>query len=514
MLCQKQNSEEAYPVLRPERDNDQDYPRWDNLPQGDASSFPTLSLFRDIPAALINKAWQNFSAILKPVIAKIIQSDYAPIIKDRLWAQATSPEFWLGVVFGVATRVATRLALLSTLSSTQHLSSTITGFVACAGAGLSAGIIVHLIRMLYRNTHAAQGHEKEKYCNRALLESAIIGLFGGLIGGCATNAGALIARAGSLAVGTTAGVAAGIIHACVKEYGASHGEMSKIGWSNLVFQGAAFGAMGGILGIVASDLFSAHNSIAAPIGVAERMTYKPFTLTPASSSPVLIPAAPIEPIHCVVVTGPTTSTILETQGAPPPVLPPVTPTAAPLDPCHPVDPCRHIAKVKHVRHIKHAKHIVHAKPVMPMIEKAPLPLPPPPPTPPQVVPIAWPLHIAPPPPVDPCTTGLCGAPCDQSSQIFIKGPCGDPTTPCVERVSFNEHGDATKVVLEPRLGSETKSHFEVRSHPVAESPYWHKAAQDVSVNSHAESGEAKVSLVLPFVHPANLPFANAEPMPA
>ncbi|NTU77017.1 MAG: hypothetical protein HGA90_04295, partial [Alphaproteobacteria bacterium] len=145
---------------------------------------------------------------------------HAPGIKERLREQVRSPEFWLGVVFGATTRITTKFEIVAAFATTPGL-VTLAGFVACATAGVAAGAVTHLVRTGYRNSKAAPGKGKEKYTGKALFESAAIGLFGGMLGGYVMNAGAVLARAGSVAIGVGAGVAAGVLHASVNGFRAA-----------------------------------------------------------------------------------------------------------------------------------------------------------------------------------------------------------------------------------------------------------------------------------------------------
>jgi hypothetical protein len=104
-----------------------------------------------------------------------------------------------------------------------------------------------------------------------------------------------------------------------------------------------------------------------------------------------------------------------------------------------------------VKHIKHPKR-KRAKRVKSKIEfiiRATPPVIPPPP----------------PPPIDPCLTGHCAPdPCHGSLLKTIKGPCADPRTPCVERVTFNDKGQAIRVVLEPQAVPASKPYFEYQQY--------------------------------------------------
>jgi len=69
----------------------------------------------------------------------------------QLRKHLSSYEFWLGFGCGAATRIATKLAVLTVFSSAATpRPAMVAGFVACAFAGLAAGVIAHLARALGR----------------------------------------------------------------------------------------------------------------------------------------------------------------------------------------------------------------------------------------------------------------------------------------------------------------------------------------------------------------------------
>lgn len=453
---------------------------------------------------------------------------YAQEIRDHFWKHINSPEFWLGMAFGAATRISTRIAIIAAFSSTPKM-AVAAGFAACAIAGVAAGIVTHFVRTMFRNSKKSDRQEKEKYWNRTLLDVAIIGLFGGLLGGCVTNAGVVIVRASSFAVGASVGIAAGVFHAGIKSFMVSRTQDASAGWSKLVFQGAAFGAIGGVLGVISTDIFGVHSSVAAPTGVSGDVIY----LHPSAGSNVLNPCGPYAcggtaPIAPAVIPQPPSAPLVVIQ--PPPVVAPhevvSTIKAPPVHHVahhvthhhhHRVVPCvkEHVA-VHHVAKARHLKHVIHTKTAPQVVEKYFIireASPPPPQTPlviinqsvlPQPVvspPVpVQPLHI------DPCATGNCEAPCDTISQLNVKGPCADPNMPCVERVSFNESGEATKVVLEPRAAHAASRYAEVVNHQVAAgTTNWGKGAS----GPEHDPGAYKVSVIMPFVN-----NAAAIPMPA
>ena len=535
---QTNEDEEAYPLLWDQRKEENCYPVWEDIQQNDACEMAERealsSVFHEqadeimaillIFHAWISKLFFSFkeeavwqlsrakrgvpalrSMFRFPVINKKHVQESMSVIGMRLKHHVTSPEFWLGVTFGVVTRIATKFAIAGAFPD-HHVSAMAVGFVACAGAGVAAGMVAYLVRVWYRNSKVRGNEEKEKYWSKALLESAVIGLFGGLVGGCVTNVGAIVAQGGSFAVGATSGVVVSVIHTASKKYWASQELRANNDWGSLIFQGVTLGVVGGVIGVVAPDLLEAHNSIAAPVNEGEGAS---LYLPPSANPQGLVlspPSTTIQPVESVVVGTPQSyqpslvsrPTLVAPLVAKEPVPPLVQPQQqVPIqDPCHKV-----VHKVRH-HHIRHARHIRHIKqpPIVKniFIIRPPPEMPPPPPL----------LYIPMPPPVvvDPCATGNCDAPCDISSQLDLKGQCADPNTPCVERVSFNEEGQAKKVVLEPRLGHESRPHFEVERTRLSEVSDWGKAARDVSDDSSADSHLAKVSLVVPF--------ANSAPVPA
>ncbi|HAX92085.1 MAG TPA: hypothetical protein DCY07_07770 [Rhodospirillaceae bacterium] len=479
---------------------------------------------------------------------------YGPEIKTRLKTQLQSPEFWLGVAFGVVTRLMTKFAIAAAFPTRPDL-ETVVSFVACAGAGITAGIVTHLVRTFYRNSKVAAASERDRYAGRALIESAVIGLFGGILGGYATNVGTVIVRAGSFAVGASVGVAAAVLHTSVMRMKAAQAERAKPGWGRLTIQGAFFGAVGGILGVVSEDAFTIHSSVAAPVpvGDAGSVIYTP-------------PATAYVPDYCG--TG--------GCGPPPPLQPPPQLVIVPAEPVHPVvaapqepqpaakapvqhkEPVQHKAPTKHTaarphhhhphHHHPHHHH-PHARPAhqqvsqpkqhitpkrihhyhRPKITLTPVEhnvvvdrpgylVPPPHAYPaPQVVTTPPPPQIImtpPAPPVDPCETGACASPgCAPVNQVIIQGPCADPGTACVEKVSFNEKGAVTKVVLQPHPTRVTTPYFEVEPAKPTKVASWSNAARGVAQASRAAPDASRVALIMPFVHPTAQPLIDAAPTP-
>ncbi len=461
------------------------------------------------------------------------------VIASRLQHHLTSAEFWLGVVFGAATRISTRMLIFAAFQDSPGLGAAV-GFLACAVAGVLAGMVTYLVRTRYRNARA-KGIELEPYWCKGLFESALIGLFGGMIGGYAVNASAVISQSSGLAIGATAGVAAGVIHAGVKIYGAAPSQRSKMRWSKFVFQSALFGVFGGALGVTFGELLGTNASVAAsvPVGEAGSVIYVP-------------PASPTQPV----------SDFCRDCGHPPP--PPQQPIAAPVQTVHvaPVEPQdaghklvekqapqpkhqpsrphahkhlkthtkththehthRHTHAHKHPHHVEsHAKKITkvrHLKKLRPAIkmddryivlDKPKYLTPPPqavqPPPPVKVI-------MPPPPPVDPCDVGHCAPSCD-TVKIDVKGPCSDPSVPCVQKVVFNADGEATKVVLESRVMHAAEPYYEIESPKGVTAVNWRHAGQSVANAMRANDENIKVSLLMPIANNATLALANAGPMP-
>jgi hypothetical protein len=171
---------------------------------------------------------------------------------------------------------------------------------------------------------------------------------------------------------------------------------------------------------------------------------------------------------------------------------PATPVAEhSLEHCKPCETAAKHKPVKHVRHVKPIKHVkphVVPKPPLPLPERVIIQQPPPQPLPPLPV-------------VDPCDGGLCGEPCEPHAQIDLQGPCADPLTPCVQRVSFNEEGIATKVVLEPQMIQQQGPYFEIHRVPEARMAGWNEASRNITTASNTVSDTTEVSLVVPFVKP-------------
>jgi len=461
---------------------------------------PPRAVIRIARGEIFVRKPRNAATLEKPAQTHVPETteNHVAGIRNRLWGRIILPEFWLGLVFGAATRIATKLAIMRFFAGTPRF-AIVAGFIACACAGVAAGIVIHLVHTRYRNSRTARGEEKENYTGNPLFESAVIGLFGGTLGGYVMIAGAIIAKAGSLAFGATAGVAAGLLHVGVTKYKTSSDhQQAELGWGKLAFQSAAFAAIGGICGVISADIFGIHGSIAAPVPVGEADTVIYVHPSVSSNMPELCPTdtygppppipqaivAPLAPVQSVTVEMPEAPHIITTP-APHPVHH-VVHHRVPHNPCKaPKVTHKHI--VKHVHHRKPVEEITIIKqPVQPL----PLPLPPP-----QVI---MPTPVAPPPiPIDPCETGLCAPHCN-TSQLDIKGPCADPHTPCVEKISFNEKGEATSAILEPRAGNTHGPYFEIETPTGTKIASWGSAAKDVVLSANAVEGASKVALVMPF----------------
>ncbi len=297
-----------------------------------------------------------------------------------------STEFWLGIAFGIATRLATKMTILTMFEPSQKFTATAISVLACVAAGLLAGMAVHLVRTRYRNSRLVAGAPKEKYFTKAFVESAFIGLFGGIIGGGVANAGTMMMDAGTFILGASAGGTIGVAHAAVKGV-KSQGYRKGLGW-RMALQGIALGAVGGILGSVSYDIMGANAAVAAPIMQGNGVVFVPSGSAAsfacgAECGNTVVPVQ-VEPIHQVPVAEPK---------APPPE---IVEKKAPAKVVH-----KHVRKPtachteKQVSRPKVVKHAV--KPKIKIVEKivekkvyVPQPAPPPPPPPPvtmyQVIP--------------------------------------------------------------------------------------------------------------------------------
>ncbi len=429
-------------------------------------------------------------------------------IHQTLW----SPAFWLGVIFGAITRFSTRIAIEAAFASSPRL-GTAAGFIACACAGLAAGMVTYLIRTWYRNAHRPAGTAKEKYWNKALFASALIGLFGGTLGGYVAQAGVVTAQSGGLIVGAGAGVTTGAVRA-----GIAARKVPGEGplWQRMVYQSAFFGVLGGATGVIAADLLSVHASIAAPPSGEDL-----FRVAPSASdvsSPPLLAGSPhlwpqestlmVAPVHHVSVQADDTYVLTSPPAAPPTVAhdviqhPPSRPTLSAHDEACAKPKVRHIVHHKHA--IRHPKPVVHKNIVL----DTPKVL-----TPPQeVLPPPLPKPLPPPPPqtINPCADGLCDQPpCKTSSVIKLEGPCADPRTPCSEKIVFNDKGEATHAVLEPRRTSLNTPYLEIEN-PQEGSSRWVNVAHGLV--RPVEGPESKVALVVP-VQGGNQGLSMVAPMP-
>jgi hypothetical protein len=480
---------------------------------------------------------------------------------SQIMCRIQTPEFLLGFSSGLATRVGTKIAILSALASSKDLMLA-SSFIACAGAGLAAGIITFLVRTKYRNLKAPASAVKEKYWSRQLLESAVIGLLGGLVGGASTSAGGLIARSSTFVIGTAVGISAGLFRAVVKGDWRKEG---RVNWEQLAYRSVVFGVIGGALGVVSGDLFGSKVSIAAS--------------TPVTGEDSVIYVPPPEPSSLPEVCG-TDQCYAPPEPPPPPAQPMATPVIPvvpqeeiirirvpaehhepPRVPHHPKVPSRErlcyperprVAKqVKHLRHLKHAKpppepidivirrilmtpvapgapavpmtpavQVMPSAPVGPVMQGAPMP----PVSPMHMYGPGGPQHAPPPafremPPIErynPCEDGECGnEPCYDSSALDIKGPCSDPNTQCVARVSYNDDGEATRAVLEPHAFKTARPYFEITHSPEdLRIANWNNETQGTLIAGNG-GRPGELSLVVPVLNNRTLAFAgNMAPRPA
>jgi hypothetical protein len=378
----------------------------------------------------------------------------------KLKEQISSPEFWLGILTGIMTRVTIRLAIEASFSpaSKADLRSTLVSVIACASAGVAAGMITYLARALYRNAKIAEKNKKEKYGNANLVRSALAGLIGGAFGACVIVLGGLIARASMLAVGVTAGALLGLPYALAVSPKQSNSRQAATGRGKWAFQCATFGAAGGVLGVISADLLSAHNAIVASVSEAS------IPLNIASS------AAPL-PDACAA----------GSCAAPAPSAPPVIQAKAPVHHTafrpHRANGQVHLANNKPLL----AQHTDKAPPIARIREVVHLAY------------VRW-GNVA----------GMRSTPHDPpgvtaSTQLDIKGPCADPRIACAERVFFDSNGDATKVVLDVQPEGSPAPHFEVQP-SAATASNWNGAARGLTAATASTADASKVSLVVPFVN--------------
>jgi hypothetical protein len=542
-------------------------------PKSAAFQFPMASQFRNAKREMLLKALKKTRLHppmqVQPVVTTLPSKPsgllvFAQRVRDRV----SSLEFWLGITSGLVTRMATRAAIQAAFTPTHGTASVVAGFAACAVAGLAAGMVVHLVRTFYRNAHVPRDGKKEKYLNGALWQCAVTGLLGGFIGGFAGNAGGLLAPTGSVGAGVITGITAGVAQASVRAWRAARDGSGAGDWSQWALQGAVLGATGGLLGVVASDLLSAEASAATIVvetGVPQPLNLQ--VMDPCGSNPCEVPFGsgatqfalqPVTVIHDVVVS--------DMHGGMPHLQSPPMLRAphflshashSALDNCLPRHHYHHHHRQVAHHHHHHLHHIAHRQTVEPLeviiVEPGLIAVP----LPPHII---AEIPIVGPPPVqqqvysDPCQTGDCG-PCtdDQgysgqgyNGQVYngsvnnaqpyaaynpanysrtgygqavygstdpngadIKGPCAAPGAACVERVSFNSDGDATRVVLEPGAQS-AGAHFENAAGAATNADY----RQGTVVAANEDSDESPVSLVVPFAGYAPGMMMGGEPMPA
>ena len=421
----------------------------------------------------------------------------------RLVGQFTTYEFWLGVAAGLTTRALAYRAIEATFAAINvPLSSLAATFVACGGAGLAAGFAVYFIRFVFRRMTQPQHSLTERFWGRGLLSSALTGLLGGMMGGGMYGSGTLLASSETLVVGGVIGATIGVVNAVVQ----SAGQRAEHGILTLALRGMAFGAIGGVVGASMADVLGVHNAMAAPAPdahnvhfshVAEGTSTAPHAATAmATDAHPTTSATPfIKPPAAMADTSPAVDTAH-------------TAHADQVVCYHPHHHAHHHHRHHYVRHAHH-HHAHPAKPLEPSVvvmPQEPLQAPYHPPLLVEI-PLDGPVQTVQPTvtmPHSPCASGNCAPSCDQQTQIDLRGPCADPGMSCVERVSFNDQGDATRVVLEPHANGVHAPQFERMADNNAR---YH--AQTVVADADAGDGDAKVSLVMPFN-----PRAAMAPMPA
>lgn len=425
---------------------------------------------------------------------------FARGVFDMLKKRLSTWEFWLGFGFGAVTRVVAKIVILTAFSSVVLPRSA--SFVACAVAGLLAGVVTHAVRVAYFNRKRPTGTPEAPFYGMGLLESSMIGWLGGMLGGITTNANFLTAGLSTFAIGAFAGGVIGMLRAFVRaDWRAKQGGAI---WEGLAFQGAVFGAFGGILGVVSANLFGPSVSVAASAPVAHAGEVVYTNLEPR-----------IDP-YC------------GDECTPRPLPPPPEPVPVPV--VTPQEEVIHATAPKQVTHVHHHHHHYHtrqAKHHLPLHKKNECL-----PEKPRVRPVVRRPHVArhaelveykapvekivptpmirqtlPPQPVDPCVWGECAPRCDNANMLYIKGPCGDPDTPCAERISFNEDGEATKAVLEPAPFRANKPYYEITRGGASSGGYASKAVDlnyEPGRYASNDSGEARVSLVVPITNNGTL----------
>jgi len=355
------------------------YLRWEDLR---LEEMTPPSFFPAFLVKLKNRVFGKKAPVRKQAVRALspkaaARKEKMAFVAERINHTLHSTEFWLGIAFGIATRLATKMTILTMFEPSQRFTATAISVLACVAAGLLAGMAVHLVRTRYRNSRLASGAPKEKYFTKAFVESAFIGLFGGIIGGGVANAGTMMMDAGTFILGASAGGTIGVAHAALKGI-KSEGFRKGLGW-RMALQGIALGAVGGILGSVSYDIMGANASVAAPIMQGNGVVFVPSGSAAsyacgAECGNTVVPVQ-VEPIHQVPVAEPK---------APPPE---IVEKKAPAKAVH-----KHVRKPTHChteKQVSRPKVVKHAvKPKIKIVEKivekkvyVPQPAPPPPPPP-------------------------------------------------------------------------------------------------------------------------------------
>ncbi len=220
-----------------------------------------------------------------------------------------SAEFWLAGTFGIVVRLATKGTIASAIDPSQRLHAAALGVLACASAGLLAGMLVHWVRMRYHN--ALHPYARKQFFTKVLAEMALTGLLCGIVGGGIANVGAMLMDASTFVIGAVAGGAIGVLNAASKGIKAQ-GHKRGYGW-RLALQGIAFGAVGGLLGGVSYDIVGADVSIAAPITQTDGVMYVPPSASyvcGAECANIIVPVQ-VQPVRTVPVAEPKAPVVVE-----------------------------------------------------------------------------------------------------------------------------------------------------------------------------------------------------------
>ena len=387
--------------------------------------------------------------LVAPSVSGPAATDPTLSLADHLRGQFRSLEFWLGLSCGLLTRLLTKFAVHSILQSADaHLAAGFLNIVACAAAGLAAGIAVHWVKLAYRNRRTTPTDRRERYWTKAALASAVTGLLGGILGGCVADVGALVVRAGSLAVSVSAGAVMGVPYALAMET-RTHGATRR--WRGAALQGAVFGAVGGMMGIVSADIFGTHSPATVIEQTSKAVPLPPAVAVAAAEPPSMMILSPPQPVQIAH------HTIIAHVGG------------------HPH--AHALARLAIVRHVR-----PHTTPSIELAFEPNQPL--------TLAAAAYHLPtsanhaVTPPPAIDP-------------NQPALKGPCAEPGAVCAERVIFDDDGNATKVVLDVRPDHQTGAHFVMESNSTAAADTWNGAAQDAT-SAPGQDDTVKISLIVPF----------------